>query len=381
MIKLSFEKKENFSFNEEEVDNSLNDYFQILLIPNKIENKNDLNESQVIEKIIDIFVGSLKSRLGPAPDTDQRLLLFNIIKYFVTKNIPINTFLTWGPKKFFAGTNEDNVDLSELLSIERLVDIDKKIKNIYSPGLTYIIYFEDFEGLFIEGNHLEKVFKKYIDGFENIINTLKLNKLIKVIRASKWITENFDINDINKQLNDNYIALKEYWYESEKLGIDLSENLISYKKINDIGWYGKIDNETRSYYMGRLDNMLGDTKSIDDKKDMTVRLLSCVLMHRQFKVFEFNNESECVKLSFLKISGGPKRLMNGRIDIRTIPTNVSKKHIAPWASNGCLKLKKNHVMPCLRTWQEIKREKSFKSSLNIMNDGKSISLQVLFLNN
>ena len=91
MIKLSFEKKENFSFNEEEVDNSLNDYFQILLIPNKIENKNDLNESQVIEKIIDIFVGSLKSRLGPAPDTDQRLLLFNIIKYFVTKNIPINT--------------------------------------------------------------------------------------------------------------------------------------------------------------------------------------------------------------------------------------------------------------------------------------------------
>ena len=46
---------------------------------------------------------------------------------------------------------------------------------------------------------------------------------------------------------------------------------------------------------------------------MTVRLLACVLMHRQYNLLKVNNKSEPVKLSFLKISGGPKKLMNGRI--------------------------------------------------------------------
>ena len=74
---------------------------------------------------------------------------------------------------------------------------------------------------------------------------------------------------------------------------------------------------------------------------MTVRLLACVLIHRQYDLFKIHNKSEPVKLSFLKISGGPKKLMNGRIDIRTIPTNISKKHLSPWTAKGCLRLKKN----------------------------------------
>ena len=93
--------------------------------------------------------------------------------------------------------------------------------------------------------------------------------------------------------------------------------------------------------------MLGDSKSVEEKKDMTIRLLSCVLMHRQFNVFKFNEDDDFVKLSFLKISGGPKKLMNGRLDIRTIPTNISKKHIAPWAAVGCVRFKKQKILPCL----------------------------------
>ena len=90
---------------------------------------------------------------------------------------------------------------------------------------------------------------------------------------------------------------------------------------------------------------------------MTVRLLACVLIHRQFDVFKVNEHKNPVKLSFLKISGGPKKLMDGRVDIRTLPTNISKKHISAWAAKGCLKIKNNIYSPCLFTWQEVYKEK------------------------
>ena len=384
-MKIIFKSPVNLPISNEEINSSLNKYFEILLNANHIEKKETIisNKQNLIEKIIDCYVGSLKTRLGPAPKKDQRDLLYNIINFYVSKNVPINTFLTWGPKKFFAGVNEDEVDISELLSIERLIDINEKIKNIYSPGLLYIIYFEDFEGKFIEGNHLEKTFQGYIEGFKKIIEILNLEKIIKIIKASDWITNNFEVGKISSQLNENYKILREYWVESENKGIEQSDSLISYKKMNEIGWFGKIEDNTRNYYLGRLNNMLGDSKSLEKKKDMTIRLLSCVLMHRQFNIFKFNQNSDFVKLSFLKISGGPNKLMNGRIDIRTIPTNVSKKHISPWASNGCLRIKNNKILPCLRTSQEIIKNcsKSFKCNIEINNMNKNISLKVLYLKN
>ena len=62
-----------------------------------------------------------------------------------------------------------------------------------------------------------------------------------------------------------------------------------------------------------------------------------------------------------KISRGPKKLMDGRIDIRTLSTNISKRHISAWAAKGCLKIKNNIYSPCLFTWQEVyKDRKNFK---------------------
>ena len=53
--------------------------------------------------------------------------------------------------------------------------------------------------------------------------------------------------------------------------------------------------------------------------------------------------------------------MDGRIDIRTLSTNISKRHISAWAAKGCLKIKNNIYSPCLFTWQEVyKDRKNFK---------------------
>ncbi len=355
LIEVSSEDSSNENM---KIEKNLNDYFRNL--NNISDKKNEIgkvDEKDVIKYISNCFVGSLKTRIGPSPDEKQYKILYDIIEYYVKNKIPVQTILTWGPKKFFSGKEESNIDLSELISIQTLYEINKKICEKYPYGAIFTIFIEDYEGKFIEGNHLEIIFDKYITSFEKLVKITNLQNIIKIIRTQDLLKTNFDINIVNSKLNDNYSKLKNYWIESETRGIEGSENFESYKQINKIGWYEKIGNDTRDYYIKRLDRILGDTKTKNQKIDMTVRLLACVLIHRQFNVFKVNEHKNPVKLSFLKISGGPKKLMDGRVDIRTLPTNISKKHISAWAAKGCLKIKNNIYSPCLFSWQEVYKEK------------------------
>ena len=350
------------------------------LISHKSKNVLESREN-VIENIINIFIGSLKTRLGPAPDKIQRKILSDIITFYVDNNIAIDAIFTWGPKKFFAGKKEDQVDLSEALALERLMFLSDSIKSCYSPGVAFSIFVEDFEGKFIEGEHLADIFDSYISGLENLVKVLNMEKIVKVIRTNDLLKVNYNIQTITKRLEENYEKLKKYWHESDLKGIEGSELFDSYKQIEKLGWYGKIGNDTRDYYLGRLNNILGDTKNAEEKINMTIRLLACVLIHRQFNILRIHENREPVKLSFLKISGGPKKLMEGRIDMRTIPTNISKRHISPWASKGCLKVKEDQVLPSLKRWQELldKSCKSIKGKMIFERSHRKICFDTNFL--
>ena len=268
------------------------------------QKKKNTNSSKdlVINNIIDILVGSLKTRIGPEPDEEQRKLFYNIINFFVQANMPIDTILTWGPKKFFNGKEEDHIDLSEALSFQTLMLLNNRIRSVYTPGLQIYLFIEDFEGKFIEGDYLENIFDSYIGELEKLVKILRMSKIIRIIRTQDLILINYNFEELTAQLKKNYDCLSKYWLESEKLGIDNSEKLESYKKIEKLGWFEKIGHDTRDYYIGRLNKMLGNTKTYLQKVDMTVRLLACVLVHRQYDLFKINNKSEPLKLSFLKIS-------------------------------------------------------------------------------
>jgi aryl-alcohol dehydrogenase-like predicted oxidoreductase len=343
-----------------------------------LTNDNDL----VINNIIDMLIGSLKTRIGAAPDESQRKILHNIVKFYVNESLPIDTILTWGPKKFFTGTEEEGyIDLSEILSFQTLILLSNNIKSIYPPSLRFYIFIEDFEGKFIEGNYLHDIFDSYISELEKLIKILRINSIVRIIRTQELILVNYNLEQLTDQLKKNYVCLREYWLESEKIGINNSEKLESYKKIQELGWFEKIGDDTRDYYLGRLNRILGDTKTHHEKVDMTVRLLACVLMHRQYNLLKVNNKSEAVKLSFLKISGGPKKLMNGRIDIRTIQSNISKKHLSPWTAKGCLRIKNDKVLPVLKRYRELKEiHKNFNNAeVNLENFNLKMQFKTSYL--
>ena len=383
-IKISYYTQNFIPTTISKVNENLSSYFKIFNTKNSnLQKNNNTNSSKdlVINNIIDILVGSLKTRIGPEPDEEQRKLFYNIINFFVQANMPIDTILTWGPKKFFNGKEEDHIDLSEALSFQTLMLLNNRIRSVYTPGLQIYLFIEDFEGKFIEGDYLENIFDSYIGELEKLVKILRMSKIIRIIRTQDLILINYNFEELTAQLKKNYDCLSKYWLESEKLGIDNSEKLESYKKIEKLGWFEKIGHDTRDYYIGRLNKMLGNTKTYLQKVDMTVRLLACVLVHRQYDLFKINNKSEPLKLSFLKISGGPKKLMNGRIDVRTIPTNISKGHISPWSARGCLRMKNNKVLPVLRRYNELmENQKDLNhGEITIESSNLKISLKTDFL--
>ena len=73
--------------------------------------------------------------------------------------------------------------------------------------------------------------------------------------------------------------------------------------------------------------------------------------------------------------------MNGRIDIRTLPTSVSKKHLSPWTAKGCLRLKKNKILPVLRRYNElIEIQKNIiEGEIIIENSNLKISFKTNFI--
>jgi len=355
-VKISYYTQNPIPTTISKINEVLEDYFKIFNEKNSTSKKDagtNLSKELIVNNITDIFIGSLKTRIGPEPDEEQKKILHNIINFYVQANLPIESILTWGPKKFFNGKDENHIDLTEVLSFKTLMLLSTKINSIYAPGVLFSLFIEDFEGKFIEGDHLENIFNSYINELEKLVKILKMSKIIRIIRTQDLISVNYNIQQLTARLEENYNCLSSYWLESDKIGIDGSEKLESYKKIQKLGWFEKIGHDTRDYYIGRLNSILGDSKTHLQKVDMTIRLLACVLVHRQYDLFKINNKSEPVKLSFLKISGGPKRLMNGRIDIRTIPTNISKKHISPWSSKGCLRIKNDKILPVLIRYKEL----------------------------
>ena len=102
-IKISYRTNNPIPISLSKIDEDLTDYFNVFdtkkINFQKKDNAN-LSKDTIINSIIDILAGSLKTRIGPEPDNEQREILYKIINFYIQTNIAISTILTWGPKNF-----------------------------------------------------------------------------------------------------------------------------------------------------------------------------------------------------------------------------------------------------------------------------------------
>ena len=223
------------------------------------------------------MLGSRKTRLGAAPSPLSRQALHERIRHKVVTGSPIEVILTWGPRKFYATADDNSSDVAEAAAIERLFDIHRAVEAVYAPGLHVTIFVEDFEGRFIEGVPPE-AFARYIESLEALTGVMATAGTIAIVRTSDLLQRPPDrLAEVRARLEQNYERLRAYWLESEADPED-GRPTESVGAINALGFVGPITRETRRFYLDRLDRLLGDRITAEQRVDMVLRLFACVLI-------------------------------------------------------------------------------------------------------
>jgi len=292
------------------------------------------------DRIARVLIGSRKTRLGPAPTGRALECHLRRIADHVGRGLPVDVILTWGPRKFHAGREDNAVDVAELCALARLAAFQAEARRIHPPGLRYTLFYEDREGLFIEGEEDDAAFWPYGAGLVRLVNLLGDSAGARVISTS-GLLRRFDPAEVRARLAENYAQLRDCWHGA---GDPVA--------LERLGFSGGIDATSRRFYLGRLDRLLADRRTPEEKQDMVIRLFAAVLLHRQLDMFRVRPELEAVKLSFLGLAGGPPSLAEGRVDVRGISADLCKHSLAPWSAKGYLRRREGLIQPAAKPWPE-----------------------------
>ncbi len=304
------------------------------------------------DRILDAVVGTARDRLGKRPDAENTRLLRKRIAWFAAESRPIEGRLVWVPKKRAVTGRDCVVDLAELLCVNRLAELSRKVEDVYTHGLHYNLFLLDFEGLYIEGDTpgVRKSMDRYVTGLREIVETAGLERRISLIPVSGSAPES-EQRKWQDRLRENYEKLKAYWLESEQKGIEGFASYRSYRDLLAIRWKGCLPRETRDYFLGRM-AVFCPGGSYEEKLEIVLRNFSASLLHHQIMILRTPGLSP-INFSFTPPAPRiPPHLLKARIDLRPVSANVTKAGVPPWAAKGFVMRKRGRVKPAVNGWRE-----------------------------
>ena len=313
------------------------------------------NAQKQAEGIVNLVIGKRKGRLGRKPDLENTLRLKERAKKFIEAGLPIEIRLTWVPKKRILDMEESFVDLCELLSLSRLYDLFAKAQRVYRPAFHFNAFLLDLEGLFVEGDKPEvrTSMDRYIHGMRSLVSAIGLDSIFSVICISDTGSER-EKRLWMRQMEENFKKLKAYWVESEKKGIEGYETYQSYKELLAIRWKGCIHQKTRDYHLKQL-NSLGEDIVLEEKIDMLIRSFSASLLHHQFMILKTPGVFSPLNISFIPpVPMIPPHLMKARINLRPMPSGLSRVSCPPWSAKGLITVQEREVKPLTVGWGELR---------------------------
>ena len=129
--------------------------------------------------------------------------------------------MLWSPKKHWVVGADSDVDLAELTALNTLLAVHNNVRSIYPPGLAFMLHLEDIEFEFMEGvgSELGEARARYTAGLRRLIQVLGLQDVFTAEKISEKATDKETLHQWSSQMEENYRALENYWYESETHGM------------------------------------------------------------------------------------------------------------------------------------------------------------------
>jgi hypothetical protein len=269
----------------------------------------------------------------------------------------VSGLMLWAPKKHWVHGPGSAVDIAELVALRTLFDLHVAVKQVYEPGMHFHIHVEDLEHAFVHGTsvRLEEDMERYITRLCAAIEVLGLQTVVTITRTTSLAKNDRDLEAWRSRLEQNLSALRAYWYDSERNGLDGFEQSETYRALAHLGWRGPIPQEMRNFYLGRIQRGTCRGIEIADASDMVMRNLAGILLHHQEHLLRVADDPRPLIVSFMPQPPGTEpHLKLGRVNLRFVSrkTSHSADNAAPWSVKGCLHERKGRLLPTFTSWRQ-----------------------------
>ncbi len=308
---------------------------------------------------------SNKYRLGDHPQGNARDRNIEVVKNSIETDEPIPIVVTIGTSKWYDGSHtESNVaNLSEVLMLEQLSHMDRRIKHYFQPGLSITLLAEDITNQWLYGlmfPHVNIAINNmtYLTSVNLLVSTFRnttgvdvqlvleqellkrqditFKNYVEICERNRNIFSN--LFQISRILEEKYLSSHGLlgWTDNEWNFFvrDVLSKTDEYILVNSVGWRGGVHPNVRAFYLHQFEKSTGVQ---EDGESYLAAYFGGVLARKQLNILKLASDNKkFIKVAFLRYPSGSTKESNNAIQVSQHPLTgfgSSHHHISPWASH------------------------------------------------
>lgn len=360
-------------------DNSNDPYFQKIseYLYSQFPNVATPTDCELLEILTTILVGTKEIRYGSLPSPESLVTIRKTIREAIENGNAIPVLVPWGSIK--AVNFSDDLDVAELMAVQRLVAVNDEVKKFFEPGLDIVIRVEDTSGyqLFsidVDEEIVSDRVTKYSENFKQLVDILS-NNTIRVIKESQ-MDKAIHFNSLQDEyypLFLEYILRTTDMIKFDPAGV---KNLPSYKALEQIGWKGIISHEQRQFYYDSYSRNYTD-QSLNQSR-LALYMAQALTRHNLHMSGKQDYWKSFIQITFVQpVKGLPEGYHNNCLYYRTIPMSQGRTHICPWRAKGYLKIGGSNV--CAKITSANDPIDLLDCRINVAGNTSSVELTIRYL--
>ena len=327
-----------------DIEKSIESFFHHKQQPKKRGKKYTAREAA--KAIAQVFVDRNIRMKGPLPSRAEYPDMENRLELSTQTGESIPTIVQFGGAKTARYCPYPDPDVAELMALEHLARINNKIRAVYPPGLKIMFVIADSYYSYVFG--YDSGVEPYAKGMEDLIEAMNLS-YISPVRMSALV-DAFGTEKVMTRCYKNVKLMQKYWDTGTR---------VSYQRLLDVGWKGKLPQVQRDSYMKRAARILSKKKVDEErikeeKKAATIRFLAYALMLAQFDLVG-RGPPQVIDVSYVPLAPGEPKELYKRFRIAPMPTGGTSRSAPPWSVQGILALPK--CRPTILTYVDVEDER------------------------
>lgn len=297
--------------------------------------------SDKLEGVTQVLVGTLQSRLGPAPKPESLVLIREVVREAISVNEKIPVVVPFGPKK--PGIGRFSVDVAELFALKSISELDAAVSDFHAPGLDVRVRVEDATGIFLEGEPAAPLVERYAADFARLAALTGAPAEVARETAAIGLKEFVARAQEVAPLFESYLR--------ETSGEEALSDTQWGRALADAGWAGVVNPQMREHFLKKYAAIYPDEDAASHRA-VLARYFAAALVRKQAGAGGARaGWRRWIQVNFLAAVPGTQDRPSTTLSRRHIPLRFGKTHVPPWRAKGFLEIGgDDHVTPAQVDW-------------------------------